>query len=99
MDEEAKKRVAEFRFGVIHDLIGDRKLERGQRKLLLQEKSACEWDIPHSGRSRLSISTILSWARRYEKGEDDWRAFILTAEVTVANQELWMKKQSLPCLN
>jgi putative transposase len=68
MDEEAKKRVAEFRFGVIHDLIGDRKLERGQRKLLLQEKSACEWDIPHSGRSRLSISTILSWARRYEKG-------------------------------
>jgi hypothetical protein len=23
MDEEAKKRIAEFRFGVIHDLIGD----------------------------------------------------------------------------
>lgn len=68
MDEEAKKRVAEFRFGVIHDLIGDRKLQRGQRKLLLQEKCACEWDIPHSGRSRLSVSTILSWARRYEKG-------------------------------
>ena len=68
MDEEAKKRVAEFRFGVIHDLIGDRKLERGQRKLLLREKSACEWDIPYSGRSRLSASTILSWARRYEKG-------------------------------
>src|SRR4030042_1420644 len=68
MDEEAKKRVAGFRFGVIHDLIGDRKLERGQRKLLLREKSACEWDIPYSGRSRLSASTILSWARRYEKG-------------------------------
>lgn len=68
MNEEVKKRVAEFRFGVIHDLIGDRKLERGQRQLLLREKTACEWDIPHSGRSRLSISTILSWARRYEKG-------------------------------
>jgi len=68
MNEEAKKRVAEFRFGVIHDLIGDRKLERGQRQLLLREKSAGEWDIPYSGRSRLSISTILSWARRYEKG-------------------------------
>jgi|GEM_PF-2553579 len=68
MDEEAKKRVAEFRFGVIHDLIGDRKLQRGQRQLLLREKSACEWDIPYSGKSRISISTILSWARRYEKG-------------------------------
>lgn len=68
MDEEAKKRIAEFRFGVIHDLIGDRKLNRGQRKLLLKEKSSCEWEIPYSGRSRISASTILSWARRYEKG-------------------------------
>lgn len=68
MDEEAKKRVAEFRFGVIHDLIGDRKLNRGQRKRLLKDKSACEWEIPHTGRSRISASTILSWVRRYERG-------------------------------
>lgn len=68
MDEEAKKRIAEFRFGVIHDLIGDRKLNRGQRKRLLGEKAACEWEIPGSGRSRISASTILSWVRRYERG-------------------------------
>jgi len=68
MDEEAKKRIAEFRFGVIHDLIGDRKLKRGKRKELLKDKTACEWDIPGSGRSRLSISTILSWLRKYERG-------------------------------
>ncbi len=54
MDEEAKKRVAEFRFGVIHDLTGDRKLNRGERKRLLREKSAVEWEIPHTGRSRIS---------------------------------------------
>jgi len=68
MDEEGKKRIAEFRFGVIHDLIGDRKLNRGQRKQLLKEKADCDWDIPHSGRSRISASTILSWVRRYERG-------------------------------
>lgn len=68
MNEEAKKRVAEFRFGVIHDLIGDRKLNRGQRRRLLKEKAACEWEIPHTGRSRISASTILSWVRRYERG-------------------------------
>ncbi len=68
MKEEAKKRVAEFRFGVIHDLIGDRKLGWGQRKRLLMEKSACEWEIPGSGKSRISASTILSWVRRYERG-------------------------------
>lgn len=68
MNEEAKKRIAEFRFGVIHDLIGDRKLNRGQRKQLLKDKAGCEWEIPHAGRSRISASTILSWMRRYERG-------------------------------
>lgn len=68
MNEETKKRVAEFRFGVIHDLIGDRKLNRGQRKELLKEKASCEWEIPNTGRSRISTSTIQSWVRRYERG-------------------------------
>jgi len=68
MEEEAKKRIAEFRFGVIHDLIGDRKLGRGQRKRLLGEKAACEWEIPGTGRSRISVSAILSWVRRDERG-------------------------------
>ena len=68
MDEEAKKRIAEFRFGVIHDLIGDRKLDRGERKRLLRDKAACHWEIPGTGRSRISVSAILSWLRRYERG-------------------------------
>lgn len=68
MDEEAKSRVAQFRFGVIHDLIGDRKLARGERRRLLQEKSACVWEIPYSERTFISASTILAWAKRYEKG-------------------------------
>jgi transposase InsO family protein len=68
MDEEAKSRVAQFRFGVIHDLIGDRKLARGERRRLLQEKSACAWEIPYSERTFISASTLLAWVRRYEKG-------------------------------
>jgi hypothetical protein len=68
MDEEGKRRMAQFRFGVIHDLIGDRKLKRGERKKLLLEKSSCIWDIPGSERSFISASTILSWVRKYEKG-------------------------------
>ena len=68
MDEEAKKRIAEFRFGVIHDLIGDRKLDWGERNRLLKDKAACHWEIPSTGRSRLSVSAILSWVRKYERG-------------------------------
>lgn len=100
MDEEAKKRVAEFRFGVIHDLIGDRKLSRGEQKRLLQEKSSCEWDIPFSGRSSISVSTIRSWVRRYrqaggkleslypEARSDRGRPRVLTEEAVLALCEL-----------
>ena len=40
MDEEKKKRIAEFRFGVIADLIGHRKLSWGERGRLLEEKAS-----------------------------------------------------------
>lgn len=66
MDEEAKKRIAQFRFGVISDLVGSRRLNRGERERLLREKSASEWDIPFTGRSYISPSTIKRWARLYE---------------------------------
>lgn len=68
MNEEVKKKVAQFRFGVIHDLVGGRRLSSGEKERLLREKSACMWEIPCSGRSYISRSTILNWVRMYEKG-------------------------------
>jgi len=66
MDEEAKKKIAQFRFGVIADLVGSRRLGRGERERLLREKSASQWDIPFTGRSYISPSTIKRWVRLYE---------------------------------
>ena len=68
MDEADRKSIiAVFRYGVISDFVGIRKLPRGEKEKLLQEKSTCMWDIPFSGRSRISRSTILHWLRRYLK--------------------------------
>ena len=67
MDEEVKKEIGRFRFGVIADLVGHRKLSRGERQRILREKSQAQWDIPHSSRTRISRSTILYWLRRYEE--------------------------------
>jgi putative transposase len=67
MDQDAKREIAVFRFGVISDLVG-RKLNRGEKELILKEKSSSRWEIPFSTRSRISRSTILSWVRAYEKG-------------------------------
>lgn len=66
MDEEKKKRIAEFRFGVIADLIGHRKLFWGERGQLLEEKASQDWEIPFSNRTSISSATILDWIRRYE---------------------------------
>lgn len=67
MDDDTKKTIAVFRFGVIADLVG-RKLGRGEKELILKEKSSSRWEIPFSTRSHVSRSTILSWMRAYEKG-------------------------------
>jgi len=67
MDNDAKQEIATFRFGVIPDFIG-RKLNRGEKELILTEKSSARWEIPFSTRSHISRSTILSWVRAYEKG-------------------------------
>lgn len=67
MDEDAKREIAVFRFGVISDLVGGRKLNRGEKELILKEKSSFRWEIPFSTRSHISRSTILSWVRAYEK--------------------------------
>lgn len=61
-----KKGIGEFRFGVIHDLTGGRRLSRGEKRRLIKEKSCLEWEIPYCGRSRISGSTIRNWVRRYE---------------------------------
>jgi len=66
MDEDAKKAIAVFRFGVIADLIG-RKLNRGEKERILKEKVSCPWDIPRSGRTYIGRSTILTWLRIYER--------------------------------
>jgi hypothetical protein len=51
MDDDAKREIATFRFGVISDFIG-RKLNRGERKkAVLKEKSSARWEIPFSTRN------------------------------------------------
>lgn len=67
MTEEQKKRVAVFRFGVIHDLINGDGGDQGHQEELLRQKCARKWEIPYSEKTRISRSTILRWVRLYRK--------------------------------
>jgi transposase InsO family protein len=68
MNDEQKKQVAVFRFGVISDFVSPTRLGWGERARLLAQKCARQWQIPFSNRTRLSPATIRSWIRAYEKG-------------------------------
>jgi transposase InsO family protein len=67
MEEDRKKQIAVFRFGVISDFVTRAHLEHGEQERLLADKCARRWQIPFSGRTRLARSTILSWIRRYRQ--------------------------------
>ncbi len=68
MTEDQKKEVAVFRYGIIADLVGATRLDRGERETLLREKCARKWQIPFSPRTRLGRTTIIRWVQRYHAG-------------------------------
>ena len=67
MDEQQQKDIAVFRFGVISDFVCH-DLTRGDKERLLKEKCSRQWQIPHSGRTRLARATILAWLKAYREG-------------------------------
>jgi len=66
MDEDQKKQVAVFRFGVIADFVTGAKLEPGEKERLLEDKCARKWNIPFSFRTRIGRNTIRDWISRYQ---------------------------------
>jgi transposase InsO family protein len=68
MDEEHKRQIAVWRFGVIGDFVTPIRLDYGERERLLRDKCAREWQIPFSDRTRLARTTILSWIQAYLAG-------------------------------
>ncbi len=66
MNEKHREEVALFRFGVISDLVCTR-LDSGEMTELINRKSRQRWQIPCSGRTRISAATIRRWVRLYEQ--------------------------------
>lgn len=71
MNEDEKKHVAVFRYGVIHEFVSGAELSYGEQERLLREKINRKWVIPYSSRTRISRSCIRSWIRRYQEGNNN----------------------------
>jgi len=68
MDEDKKKQIAVFRFGVIADFVTGVRLDRGEKERLLADKCARQWTIPYSNRTFIGRSTIRDWISSYQNG-------------------------------
>jgi putative transposase len=66
MEEDRKKQIATFRFGVIHDLVGGVELSPGEQERLIRDKCDRKWVIPFSVKTRITRSTILRWVKLYK---------------------------------
>lgn len=69
ISEELATQIATFRFGVISEFVNGARLGYGERTRLLKEKSEREYDIPGTGRSRISPSTINLWIHQYRESK------------------------------
>jgi len=66
MDAKAEK-IALFRYGLIAPLVIE-VLPHGEMMRRAREIAAHEYQFPNSGRTRVSVETLLIWARRYRLG-------------------------------
>jgi len=66
MDMDKKQQIATFRFGVIHDLVGNVELDPGEQEKLLRQKCERKWVIPFSDKTRITRSTIMRWVKLYK---------------------------------
>ena len=99
MDEEQKKRIALFRFGIITPLIGSKKQGWGYQKKLLHEICEKQWDIPGSGRSNISKSTVFNWLSRYEKSGNSLDALMPTSRKDTGTSRKLGKESILALVN
>jgi len=74
MTEDEKMQVAVFRFGVISDFVTGAQMSRRGKRLLLRDKCARKWQIPFSGKTRISGGTILRWCRLYTDSRGDLKS-------------------------
>jgi transposase len=66
MDEDARRAVALFRFGVLGALVSAR-LEHGDRRALFEAAAARDWVTPSGRAVRVSARTIEAWYYRYRR--------------------------------
>ncbi len=79
MRNDKMQQIATFRFGVIHDLVGNVELSSGEQERLIREKCDRKRVILFSTKTRISRSTILRWVKLYKESGGKLDALVTRA--------------------
>jgi transposase InsO family protein len=71
MTEDQKMDVALFRYSIINDFTGAKNLDWGEQERLIREKCSRKWTIPHSEKTSIGRSCILSWVKAFKDSNGD----------------------------
>jgi putative transposase len=67
MDQETRRAIALFRFGIISPLVSRKGMSRGEQEARIREIVAARWELPGSPRSSIARSTVLRWLSIYQR--------------------------------
>ncbi len=96
MDEDKNRRIATFRFGVIHDLVEGVELSPGEQERLIREKCGRKWVIPFSDKTRITRSTILRWVKLYRDSGNKLEARRIMTDPIGARVARWIPRRPWP---
>ncbi len=65
MNDEKKREIALFRYGIIHDFVAV-SLSREEKRSLMEAKEQQKWIIPYSSKTSISKTTMWRWIKQYK---------------------------------
>lgn len=67
-DKQMRERIANFRYGLISEIVSRKDLLRGERAQILKEVASRAYQIPGSTRTRVSVRTLERYLALYQQG-------------------------------
>jgi transposase InsO family protein len=67
MDQEMRRAVSLFRFGIISSLVSRKGMSRGEQEARIRQIVEATWELPGSTRSSIARSTVLRWLSLYQR--------------------------------
>lgn len=68
IDKQMRERVANFRYGLVSEILSRKDIERGERAQILKEVASRAYQIPGSTRTRVSVRTLERYLALYRQG-------------------------------